>query len=404
MTYEHPTAFQLWGPEEEIAIDRVRKSGQWTMGREVRAFEEEFADWHGRRHGIMVNSGSSANLIAVAALRHMGCLADGALVAVPSIAWSTTYAPLIQHNANLSLIDVDDSWNANPEQDIPDVSLIIACSILGNPAWLDHWRGIAKAQNVPLLEDNCESLGAMADADTMPGPYGSTMPYCKLAGTYGDLSTFSFFWSHQLSAIEGGMILTDNWELADLCCMLRAHGWTRDLDHMQIQPGRAAFDDEYDFRVFGYNVRPLEMHAAIARAQLKKLPRFIEARRTNYQNFRQKVTERGLPVGLPRLRGSPSPFGLHFMCRSRNERALLVSHLRTNGIDARLPTGGSFRMHEYGKPFRDQQTPQADNIHERGLFLGNAPWDQTEAINRIVEVMAGFFWNHPLSAVEDAPA
>jgi CDP-6-deoxy-D-xylo-4-hexulose-3-dehydrase len=377
MTWDHPTAFSLWGEEEQEAVRRVVASGQFTMGPEVAAFEREFADFHGREHGIMVNSGSSANLVAVASLfcksvrplRRDDDNWKGRHALVPALAWSTTYAPLVQHGLKLRLADCDETWNAPvDERAFPCVAMI--CSVLGNPCYGDQWQRAAIACGSYLIEDNCESFAAV-------GPDG------KLCGTHGALSTFSFFWSHQISAIEGGMILTDNDDLADQCRKLRAHGWTRD-----VAPAKC-FDDEYDFEVMGYNVRPLEMHAAVAREQLKKSDGFQKARLANYRHFYDHA--HGLPIKFPAWRGTPNPFGLHFLCDRAGDRADLVAALRANGIDCRLPTGGSLRLHRYGAPYANQQTPTADEIHRRGLFLGNAPFDISGKIEKAAKVMRAVF-------------
>lgn len=372
MKYDYPTAFSLWGEEEQAAIARVFLSQQFTMGEEVEAFEEAFAAYHNRKHGVMVNSGSSANLVAVAALKaSIDPHTAGMYAHVPAVAWATTYAPLVQHGYDLAVVDVDDTWNAPVparQEGVPDI--VVGCSILGNPAYLDTWSDYAKVCGAKFLNDNCESLGA-----TLNG---------KPTGAYGDIATFSFFHSHQLSAIEGGMILTDDDDLADLCRLLRNHG------NAGFNKHNASFDESYDFRLFGYNVRPLELHAAIAREQLKKLNKLVDERRKNYGVFWDIVTTTGVVeyISGPRLNGVVSPFGLHFEVASNDIRTKLASALRSAGIDCRLPTGGSFTKHHYGAPWRQANpTPRANRIHDHGLFLGNAPWDISDKIERAVKVM-----------------
>ncbi len=393
--YSYPTAFSCWGDEEREAIARVIASGQFTMAGECEAFEHEFAAWHGRKYGIMVNSGSSANLIAVAALfakkdaplrrasmestiewdNHghgvqrgpaRGFLNDVAVV--PAIAWATTYAPLVQYGLDLKLADCDATWNAAvPDGPLPSrTRLVVICSILGMGAHRKEWMQAAIDAGAYILEDNCESLGAIDETG-------------YLCGTEG-ISTFSFFHSHQISAIEGGMVLTDSPEIAKLCRILRAHGWSRDIEKAE------SFDDEYRFTHFGMNVRPLEMHAAIARAQLPKQHEFAKARRRNAGHFRLLVS--GL-VEFPPWRGIPNPFGIAFLCPSNAQRSQLAATLRAEGIDCRLPTGGSFHLHPYGKKWASEETPIADDIHRRGMFLGNAPYDISDKIEKAVRVMRG---------------
>lgn len=366
--YDYPTAFSCWGDEERAAIDRVIQSNWFTNGPEVLAFEQEFAEFHGRKHGVMVNSGSSANLIAVATLTHLNNdrpLAAGDTALVPALAWSTTYAPLIQHGLDLRLADCDDTWCAPPAVDGDGVDLLVTVSILGNPTYYQHHE---KRRPTYWIDDCCESLGAWV------GPLGEK----RLAGSFADMSTFSFFHSHQLSAIEGGMVLTDDDEMNDLLRMLRDHGMTR-----YKKPEK--FDEEYDFRLFGYNVRGLEMHAAIAREQLKKLEGFRRQREQNYNNFQTMCY--GLPVVFPRKNGVMSPFGLQFTVASKEIRLKLAHKLRENGIDCRLPTGGSFTKHIYGRRWANQATPNADMVHDRGIFLGNAPFDIMDKMERAVRVM-----------------
>jgi CDP-6-deoxy-D-xylo-4-hexulose-3-dehydrase len=372
-----PTAFSCWSREEDEAIARVIRSGHFTMGAEVEAFEREFADWHGKKHAIMVNSGSSANLVAVAAMfadappqSSRDFVVPHAIV--PAIAWSTTYAPVVQHGFELLPADCDATWNAYIPTTIPKpthVRLVVVCSILGNPGYLREWCDVARGLGAYVLEDNCESFGAI------PPESG------KHCGAFGDLSTFSFFYSHQISAIEGGMVLTDDDDLARLCRMLRAHGWSRD-----VEPPRR-FEDEYDFRVMGYNVRPLEMHAAVAREQLKKSVGFQTARQANAHHFR-RLTE-GLQIEHQSWRGIPSSFGLPFLCETPEVRSKLVGALRAAGIDCRLPTGGSLGLHRYGARWSHHATPTADIVHTHGLFLGNAPFDISEKIERAAKVIKG---------------
>lgn len=364
--YDHPTAFCAWGREERRAIKRVLGSGRFTMGPEVEAFESEFAAFHTKRHAIMVNSGSSANLVATAAV--MLKVAPPFLAAVPAVAWSTTYAPLVQHGMDLTVLDCDETWNAPAPRERTDAGVIVACSILGNPGYLKEWRHMADENRAILIEDNCESFGAHT-------------PEGKLCGTYGHISTFSFFYSHQIGAIEGGMILTDDDGLAELCRMLRAHGWTRDVAKPKL------FAEEYDFRVFGYNVRPLELHAAIAREQLKKQERFAVRRRNNANAFAAAVAERRIPITVQRPRGVQNPFGLSFLLPEGGEvRERVARALRKAGIDCRLPTGGSFRLHPYAARWASAETPYADQVHRQGMFLGNAPFKMD--VDRAADVLA----------------
>lgn len=388
MKWIFPTAFSSWrhgdGSSESAAIDRVLASGQYTAGPEVEALEEEFARYHDRRHCIMVNSGSSANEVAMATIAqkyypewYEGSEEGPRNTSVPSIAWSTTYAPCRRHGYGIfDICDADNTWNSplpkliqlkEPRGSWSD--MLIVCPILGNPL-IEYDKIVSLKEEspsvYPVLEDCCESLGARTSLG-------------QLCGTFGDLSTFSFFYSHQLSAIEGGAILTDDDELARLCRLLCNHGnagW-----------GKSDIEKQYDFRLFGYNVRPIEMHAAVAREQLKKLDEMIDERRKNLIHFRTIALH--LPITLQAITpgSAPSPFGLAFTCESRAARNRLATALKAEGIDCRMPTGGSFLKHAYGEPWCNQATPNADRIHDTGMFLGNAPWPIPRLIDKAIAVM-----------------
>ena len=236
-----------WGDEEIEAIQGVIASGQYTMAENVARFEAAFAAYHGRAHAVMVNSGSSANLIAVAALCHHGQrgLCRGDEVIVPAVSWSTTFFPLQQYGLKLRFVDVDiDTLGMDTsrldEALTPRTRAIAGVSILGNPCALDGMRDFARRNDLWFFEDNCESLDARLGG--------------RLTGTFGDVATFSFFFSHHISTMEGGMVLTDDEELCHLARSLRSHGWIRDLpDPSPIYERRESdFFEKYRFILPGY--------------------------------------------------------------------------------------------------------------------------------------------------------
>src|SRR5262249_49786223 len=199
-------ASSTWGPEETEAIRRTLERGRFTMGEEVAAFEQECARYFGMRYGVMANSGSSANLIAVAALfyKKERPLQRGDEVIVPAISWSTTFHPLQQYGLKLKFVDVElETLNMDVRKLeralTPKTRMIVAVSILGNPAALDIIQKFAQTHGLYLLEDNCESMDAEVAG--------------RKTGTFGHLNTFSFFFSHHISTMEGGIVLTNDREL-----------------------------------------------------------------------------------------------------------------------------------------------------------------------------------------------
>jgi CDP-4-dehydro-6-deoxyglucose reductase, E1 len=370
--YNYPTAFTNWGPEEVDAIDRVVLSEQFTMAHETTAAEYDLAKYHGRKHAILVNSGSSANLIAVAAaVRHYGLNGiENAIV--PALAWPTTYAPLVQHGFNLRVLDCDRTWNMDVQalkreikQSTP--SLVMVASILGNPADMTQIAQICAEKDIPLIEDNCESFGARMDG--------------KLCGTFGVMSTLSFFYSHQISAIEGGAILTDDDDLAKLCRVMRNHGWTKGVEKPR------SFQDEYRFIEWGYNVRPLEMHAAILQAQLKKADTMRTARQENYWAMVKSLESiKGVTIPLSYPGAECNPFGFAITVESQPMRDYLAGALRSASVDCRPVVGGSVQLHPYWRNGQIE-TPNADHIHHCGIMVGIQPYPNSRMTGVVRDVV-----------------
>lgn len=385
MFYE--LAAPTWGPEEIEAAKRVIDSTFTTMGTEVKAFEVEFAAYFGARHAIMVNSGSSANLVSVAALcfKRDRPLRRGDEVIVPVLSWATTYHPLQQYGLRLTFVDIDlDTLNMEVSQLeaalTPKTRAIVAVSILGNPAALDRIRAFADAHGLYLLEDNCESMDAELGG--------------RKCGTFGDLNTFSFFFSHHISTMEGGMVLTDHDELADLCRSLRAHGWTRDLppDSSIYTPKSTDHYEAYRFILPGYNVRPLEIEAAVGREQLKKLPGFTAQRRGNLALFQELFADDHRFI-IQRENGVSSAFSFTIILNPDfdPDRSAVFAALTDSEIGFRIITAGNFLRYDvidhYDYTVVNGAVPNADIAHDYGFFVGNHPFDLTPQIHRLREVL-----------------
>jgi CDP-6-deoxy-D-xylo-4-hexulose-3-dehydrase len=389
MTYE--LASTSWGQEELDAIARVVATGQFTMGEEVRRFERAFADRFGVEHAVMLNSGSSANLVGIAALFHVQDkpLERGDEVIVPAISWATTFHPLQQYGLKLRFVDVElDTLNMDvsklAQALTPRTRMVMAVSILGNPAALDVIRAFCDEHGLFFFEDNCESMGASLGG--------------RLCGTFGDLGTFSTFYSHHISTMEGGLLLTDRGEIANLARAIRNHGWARDCapPTPRAGEGRAEFDEffeAYRFIVPGYNVRPLELCGAIGLEQLKKLDAMIETRRANAALF-QRLFRGDDRFILQREHGCSSWFSFTIILNPsrRIDRGRVMSAMRAGGIGFRMITGGSFPRHEAAKFFDYEVVgtlANADLAHDHGFFVGNHPRDLTAEITQLRAVLDG---------------
>lgn len=380
-------ASTTWGTEELEAIRRVCQSDRYTMGEEVRGFEEAFAAKFGMAHAVMVNSGSSANLVGVAALcyKRDRPLQRGDEVIVPAISWATTYHPLQQYGLRLRFVDVDlDTLNLDGSQLeaalTPKTRMVVAVSILGNPAPLDTVRAFCDAHGLYFFEDNCESMGA-----TLHG---------KPCGTFGDVNTFSTFYSHHISTMEGGLLVTNDTEIAHLSRAIRNHGWARDLPaDSPINTGRHddPFFEAYRFMLPGYNVRPLEVCGAVGREQLKKLDAMVDARRRNAALFVNLFAgdERFI---IQKENGESSWFSFTIVLNPAIalDRDRIMDALRQADIGFRMITGGCFLRHDAIRYF-DYDTVgdivNANIAHDRGFFVGNHPRDLTVELHRLREVL-----------------
>ncbi len=365
----YPLASDTWDDLEYEAAQMVLRSGRFTMGQRVREFEQAFARQFGAKHAVMVNSGSSANLAAIAAAVYMpdSPIKPGDEVLVPAVSWSTTFYPVHQLGLTLSFVDID-PYTLNIDLKkleasiTPRTKAVFAVNLLGNPNDFDELQAICKRHDLILLEDNCESMGA-----TFRG---------KQAGTFGLAGTYSTFYSHHMATMEGGVIVTDDTNFYFTLLSLRAHGWTRD------QPPESPFylDDDpfknlFRFVVPGYNLRPLEIEAAIGVEQLKKLPGFIEERRRNAQLFVEAFGN--LPyVRIQQETGESSWFGFSLVLRGalKSRRKEVVEALRAAGIECRPIVAGNFLRNPVIEKLNyvaRHEIVVADEIDNDGLFIGN---------------------------------
>jgi len=367
----YPLANSAWDHEEYEAIQSVIQSGMFTMGQKVAEFEKAFADYVGSRYCVMVNSGSSANLVMIGALRYKSesPLLPGAEVIVPAVSWSTTYYPLYQYGLKLRFVDIDkDTLNFDLEKleqaITPNTRAILAVNLLGNPNDFNKIKTIIGDRDIVLLEDNCESMGA-----TFEG---------KQTGTFGLMGTYSSFFSHHISTMEGGMVVTDDEEIYHILLALRAHGWTRNLPKQNMittDKSDDPFTEAFRFVLPGYNLRPLEMSGALGLAQLRKLPMIVRERRNNAERFLQIMKQ------FPYLRtqkeiGESSWFGFSMIVEpdANVSREHLISALTAAKVDTRPIVAGNFAKNEVLKWFDYTiagDLTNAERIDDAGFFIGN---------------------------------
>jgi len=385
MSHIYPLATATWDEAEYEALQSVITSGVFTMGPKVLEFERQFASYLGAKHCVMVNSGSSANLLMVAALfysknKDLKLNPDDEVI-VPAVSWSTTYTPLHQYGLKIKFVDIDlKTLNYDLdalEQAVSEKTrLIMAVNLLGNPNDFDRIKSIIGTRKITLIEDNCESLGAEFQG--------------KKSGTFGVMGSYSSFFSHHISTMEGGLISTDDDELHHILLSLRAHGWTRNLpkvNHVCSDKSDDTFNEYFRFVLPGYNVRPLEMCGATGIEQIKKLPSLIAGRRKNAAIF-QAVMQDHPSILIQQETGSSSWFGFSLVIRpgvkmTRNELLIKLNGL---GFEVRPIVAGNFAKNEVIKYFNSEVSGElinAEHLDANGLFIGNHHYSIADAVEQL---------------------
>lgn len=379
---KYPLASSTWDEKEIEAINGVIAKDMYTMGEGVKRFEDDFSNFVNSKYAVMVNSGSSANLIAVAALFYTKNpkLKRGDEVIVPAVSWSTTYYPLYQYGLKLKFVDVDlHTLNFDLDQlklAVTDVTkMILAVNLLGNPNNFKTINDIIGSRNIILMEDNCESMGAEFKG--------------KQTGTFGLVGTFSTFFSHHMATMEGGLIVTDDEELYHIMLCLRAHGWTRHLpkENKISNKSDTAFEESFRFLLPGYNVRPVEMSGVIGLEQLKKLPAFLNQRRKNAELF-VSLFKDNMDFYIQQDIDNSSWFGFSFIIKpqSKLKRLDIVKTLEENLIDCRPIVTGDFTKNEVLNYFDYEifgEMKNAQYLDKNGFFVGNHQIDLTNEIEHL---------------------
>jgi CDP-6-deoxy-D-xylo-4-hexulose-3-dehydrase len=361
MTYWYPLAVPTIGDEEIAAATEVLQSGQTTMGDKVAEFEERFAQRVGARYAVMVNSGSSADLlVAFITSGHKG------EVLIPAVTWPTHVWSWKVAGFKPRFVDVDE-LNVTPEIiDSAVTAQAVGVSVphlMGVPARIDEIA--SAAPTMWITEDCCEALGAGYKH--------------RNVGSVGHAAAWSFFFSHHMTTMEGGMVTTRSGATANRLRAMRAHGWARDS---LAVPG---LDPRYTFIDIGFNLRPSEISAAIGLVQLEKLDVMNRARRKNHDTFTEGLRdcERVHLPAVPKG-GYPSWFGLPMFV---DERASLQTWLEAHGVETRPILGGNLARQPafQGLGMVDGPLPGADYVHDHGLYVGLHPIESQ--IGRVAELI-----------------
>ncbi|HDL01815.1 MAG TPA: DegT/DnrJ/EryC1/StrS family aminotransferase, partial [candidate division Zixibacteria bacterium] len=373
----YPLVDSSYDNSEIINCIETLLSGQLTMGEKVREFETIFSQYIGSPYSIMVNSGSSANLLACSAIvnplrkKH---LKYGDKVAIPSICWSTSLWPIVQMGLIPVLIDIDpDTLNLSISSlksaiQEHNIKAIMMVHVLGNSTEVVELLEIVNNNKLILIEDTCESLGTKFQDSYL--------------GTLGEFGTYSFYFSHHMTTIEGGMIVAKSQEDCDILKCLRAHGWSREhSNRKKLESTYSNIDPRFLFINLGYNVRPMEIQAAFGLVQINRLEEMNDNRRKNVNEIRRTLTDHPLwngqfkfPVVTKDL--NPCWFGFTFLLddKLKINYKQFVKKLLERGIDTRPMISGNMALQPAVKHFDVDLSMGPFNgaqaVHERGIFIG----------------------------------
>jgi CDP-6-deoxy-D-xylo-4-hexulose-3-dehydrase len=364
--YTYPLLENGFSNEDIINGMDVLLSKKITMGEVTKKFENEFAKFVGSKYALMVNSGSSANLSAAFAMvnpKKKNRLNPGDYFLIPSLCWPTSLWPFIQAGLKPKFVDVDLNTFCMKEdlsvKDLKKIKAIVNIHILGNCTNMTNIQNIVKEKKLIMLEDTCEALGSKYQN--------------KYLGTFGDFGTFSFYYSHQITSGEGGMVICKNKDDYNIMTTLRAHGWDRELNSKNKK--------NFNFINSGFNLRPLDLTAAIASNQLKRLNKMIKTRGRN----RKKIIEHLLKSEKwsdqfsffkNEKKIEPSWFGLPLILNDKlfRKKKSFLKFLNKNGIETRPILTGNFLKQPCSKLYNFQNQnnhfKNTDIIHNNGFFIG----------------------------------
>lgn len=349
-------------------IKFITTAKKFTNGEKVKKFESDWNEWLGSKHSLFVSSGSTANFLLLAAVKEYFGLKNGDKVLVPACTWVTNVAPVIQLglepifcDVNLYNFSFDKNHLAIIAKNHPDIKAVFVTHLLGFPSWsVETFKYYFPA--AVILDDICESHGV---------EFGG-----KKIGSDSLGSTFSFYFGHHMTTIEGGMVSTRNEELYDLMKMKRSHGMSREsINSIAYANKYPLIDPQFLFITDGYNFRNHEIPAVLGSAQLKRLDKMIEKRRHNYKKFIKIISQHSDKFYVPYQSDENSNFAFPLVSKTKLNHSLLRAKLHQAGIEKRPVVGGDLLSHpflsKYKLEYGHKDEPNVSILQERGLYVGN---------------------------------
>ena len=345
----------------------VLTSDRFTNGRKVREFESKWSQWLGSKHSLYVSSGSTANLLLLSAVKELYGLKNGDKVLVPSDTWVTNIAPVIQLGFTPIFCDINTDNFSFCEDDLeyiskthPDIKLIFVTHLIGFPANNNLYKKLFP--EALILDDVCESHGCRSSDGSRVG-----------SNSLG--ATFSFYFGHHISTVEGGMVCTNNDDLYNLLRLKRSHGLARESDryddYVKLYPD---ISKQFLFVTDGYNFRNHELGAVLGLSQLKRLDSYIERRNNNYQLFINLISKYSHKFKVPVFHSGCSNFCLPLLCKEKEDADKLKRLFDDNGIEHRPIIGGNLLKQPFLSDYSivsEKSNLTVDFVHYNGVYLGN---------------------------------
>ena len=386
MKIKYPLAKETIDKEDIDALCGWLKSyPRLTKGNLTLEVEDEWAKYIGTRYAAFNNSGSSANLLMIYTAIMCGKIENKKIV-VPSVGWVTTISPAIQFGLDPIMCGADsktfgmdlDQLEEICEKERPDA--VIYVQVLGVPHHRERLLALKEKYGFFLMEDACAALGASYDDGQM-------------VGTIGDMSSFSFYFGHQLSTIEGGMVNTSDTELYEMLMMLRSHGWGKDLpkesyNALVKENDVDDFHKPFTFFVAGFNLRSTDLQAFLGLRQIKKATLVSQRRNENHLLYAKLLD------GHVRFQdwGNHNPVSISFgaLANSKEHRTEIVNRLVANGVETRIYSAGNLGLHPFWVKRYGEFVDEVSNlIHSNGFFVPNYPEMSEEDIKFICKVIKG---------------
>lgn len=361
--------------EKKVLVNLIKSNAFLTYSKNVIKFEKKLANYFNSRYAILVNSGSSANLLGIYTLFFMkNKLKKGDEVIIPAIGWSTSYAPLVQLGLKIVLCDVDaDTFNISLKSlnkcITKKTKLILAINLIGNISNLFEIRKICNKKNIYLFEDNCEGMGSKINS--------------KYCGTFGIASSFSTYFSHHISTIEGGFVLTNSSSFYNIAKSIRSHGWTRNIDINKINLSKSEIskikkdkNNKFQFIFPGFNLRPTELTAVLGLSQITKLSRFLKARAINQRYVEKIYSDHSDILNFYQFQKSAAYFFIPlFFKKIKHKKAFENLILNKKEIEYRTLISGNIKDHIFIKYFGKLKNINLSNtelVSKRVILFGNS--------------------------------